>query len=189
MNAKRPLSLVLMAAVGCGKGDAQRPVTTDASTVKQAQATADAMEMARYAMWGYELPVDGGPLVLYGVEECVPGSKHGPCVDNSCGHKLCGEARVLAAKTCPLCKKPLGFGARVHGPLAGRLILTEANCDRAFHVACWDSGRGDPNGLILDCGRCGGKFNWPSGDVMNGERVHRKRECDNWIRDFGGPRR
>lgn len=37
-----------------------------------------------------------------------PGTEHGPCEEN-CGHRDCKAARKDAAKTCRICKKPIGY--------------------------------------------------------------------------------
>lgn len=106
----------IVAASGCGKTGG-RADATDAAAAARAEASAEQMnderEMAAIARIGVELPHDGGPVVLYGTKECTRGSKHGPCSNENCGHKLCGESRMLAVKKCSLCGQPLGFGVLI----------------------------------------------------------------------------
>lgn len=38
----------------------------------------------------------------------APGDNSGPCL-KLCSHIKCQEIRQMAAKACPICKKPIGY--------------------------------------------------------------------------------
>lgn len=185
----RPMIGFVLAAMatGCGKGaTGSKPVTTDASTVKQAQATADAVEMGHLAMLGLPLPNDGGPMIAYGVgaplinlNDCRPGAKHGPCVNGNCGHKLCAEARSAAARKCALCGLSLGFGAEVRSTDArwgekvnGSPCQQLVSAANVVHRECLRKS------MQAACERCKWPFFDSEAEISDGKVVHRKADCD-----------
>lgn len=43
-----------------------------------------------------------------------PGTKYGPCKDETCTHSDCEASRKVAACICRLCDKPIGYGKRCY---------------------------------------------------------------------------
>jgi len=43
-----------------------------------------------------------------------PGTELGPCVSADCVHTDCLEMRTIAATSCGLCRKPIGYEARFY---------------------------------------------------------------------------
>lgn len=164
---------------GCGAKSG--PHGTSQASARRAQEKADEAQMALLAMGGYEIPADGGPMVLFGTDECVPGEKHGPCLDERCVHKLCGKCRVLAARKCPLCGQPVGMGrglriATQYGSVAPlvRPVEIDKNGATLLHGKCFDIAS------RADCPKC----LWPMvGQVKfrDGKLVHDKIQCDEKI--------
>lgn len=168
----------VLVAMGCGRGSDKAPaITTDPASVQRAQHAADEMEMAMMGLQGWELPTDGGPVVLYGNGDCIPGSKHGPCADENCGHKLCSQAREMAAAKCAICQTPLGFDRSVSGidkrpgnpPHHGGPFQQPDFV--LYHNECWPADG-------LKCERCGYEFDDYHAAVSGDKIVHKNEECD-----------
>lgn len=194
--------LVAFALVGCGKhtpepaasetaaADPMRTGTVvpsanagdskDASPRAANRLTSAKEEEVKRGMQlvGFDVPTDGGPIVVYGSTKCVPGAITGPCVDEKCGHRLCGDARRLAAQSCALCNQRLGFGAQIEGLAPIRWNRTSGRA--LFHGSCWPQ-------QGCKCERCGVNFMPLMADVVDGKFVHVRQYCDNVLARQGRP--
>lgn len=61
----------------------------------------------------------------------APGTELGPCVP-SCGHTDCAETRTMAATSCFLCGKPIGYETSLYQEPDKRLV----------HAACMEERHG-----------------------------------------------
>lgn len=157
---------------GCGKSDPHSVnkygVDPDAARRAMTPSYSD-IELSMAAAAGRELPMDGGPLVVYGISNCLVGGKYGPCTDEDCGHKLCGEARQQALRLCVVCRKPLGFGAEISCVDGAEAIKDSKS---PFHAECHRAA------LPKICEKCGYPFRYYASEVLkDGSIVHKELEC------------
>jgi hypothetical protein len=61
-----------------------------------------------------------------------PGSKHGPCKKAPCKHTDCAYTRTIAGKSCRICTKPIGYGARFYQESSGLSVAESA----FVHAVC-----------------------------------------------------
>lgn len=43
-----------------------------------------------------------------------PGTKFGPCIDDSCNHRDCNLTREMVSQVCKYCKKEIGYDTRFY---------------------------------------------------------------------------
>ena len=69
-----------------------------------------------------------------------PGSEYGPC-EGSCPHRDCAASHEMAARICPLCTHPIGYGVRFFQDSDEPSVFHHAECVEI--AAEIDSGLGD----------------------------------------------
>ncbi len=56
-----------------------------------------------------------------------PGTPYGPCVE-ACTHRDCAQSRMMAAKICRFCKRPIGYNALFYSDPEDTNGLVHAGC-------------------------------------------------------------
>lgn len=56
-----------------------------------------------------------------------PGSEYGPCKE-PCTHRDCAATREMAARVCPLCTHPIGYGVRFYQDSGDPGVFRHAEC-------------------------------------------------------------
>ena len=76
----------------------------------------------------------------------APGTKYGPCTE-SCVHQDCAANRRMAAHTCRLCGKEIGYGVRFYRD------PESSNPEASVHADCLEEQVApvhNPVGFVLD---------------------------------------